>query len=65
MAHRDHPERTSVYGVLVIIVAMMAGLAVSVWSHPGPAVRIPVLVVALVAAVIGVGMTLRDLPPPS
>lgn len=64
MARGDHPQRTPVYGAGVIVLAMMAGLCVQVWFSPPTAVRVGVLIVALVAAVIGVGMTLRDLTPP-
>ena len=56
--------RTPFYGALLIVAAMMAGLAVSAWSHPPNLVKVPVLIVALVAAIVGVGMTLRDLTPP-
>ena len=64
MARGDHPERTPVYGAGLIVAAMLSGLAVQVWTHPPLAVRVIVLVAALVAAIIGVGMTLRDLTPP-
>lgn len=47
-----------------MIAAMVAGTAVSVWAHPGLAVRVPVLSVALVVALIGLGMTFRDRTPP-
>lgn len=64
MARGDHPMRTPFYGALVIVAAMMASLLVSVWTHPPFAIKLAVLVLALVAAIIGVGMTLRDLTPP-
>jgi hypothetical protein len=64
MARGDHPERTPVYGAMIIVAAMLSGLAVQVWFSPPTALRIAVLVIALVAAIIGVGMTLRDLTPP-
>lgn len=64
MARGEHPERTPVYGVLLIVTAMLAGLAVQVWTHPPFAVRVVVLVAALLAAIVGFGMTFRDLTPP-
>jgi len=64
MARGDHPERTPFYGALLVIAAMLAGLAVQVWTHPPLAVRVVVLVLALVAAIVGTGLTLRDLTPP-
>lgn len=65
MARGDHPMRTPFYGALLIVAAMLTGLAVSAWTHPPAAVKIPVLVLALIAAVVGLGMTLRDLSPPA
>jgi hypothetical protein len=64
MKRGEHPERTPVYGAALIVGAMLSGLAVQVWSRPPLAVRVIVLVAALVAAIVGIGMTLRDLTPP-
>jgi hypothetical protein len=64
MARGEHPERTPVYGAALIVAAMLSGLAVQVWSRPLLAVRVVVLAAAVVAAIIGIGMTLRDLTPP-
>lgn len=64
MARGDHPQRTPFYGALLIVAAMMAGLAVRVWSRPPLPVTVAVLIVALLAAIIGLGMTLRDRTPP-
>jgi hypothetical protein len=64
MARGDHPERTPFYGAVLVVAAMLAGLAVQVWFSPPLFVRIGVLVVALVAALVGIGMTFRDLTPP-
>jgi hypothetical protein len=64
MARGDHPERTPFYGAVLVVAAMVAGLAVQVWFSPPLFVRIGVLVVALVAALVGIGMTFRDLTPP-
>jgi hypothetical protein len=64
MARGDHPMRTPFYGALLIIAAMLAAVAVTSWSHPGTAVRATVLIVALVVALVGLGMTLRDYTPP-
>lgn len=60
MARGDHPKRTPLYGGLLIIAAMLAGLAVTAWSSPPVAVRVVVLVVALAAALFGALLTLRD-----
>jgi hypothetical protein len=64
MVRGDHPERTPVYGAGVIVAAMLAGLCVQVWFSPATVIRLAVLVLALAAALVGVGMTLRDLTPP-
>ncbi|MGN6607526.1 MAG: hypothetical protein ACTHMS_11040 [Jatrophihabitans sp.] len=64
MARGDHPMRTPFYGALLIVAAMLAGVAVTAWTHPPTAVRAVVLVVALVAALAGLLMTLRDNTPP-
>lgn len=64
MARGEHPERTPVYGAALIVAAMLSGLGVQVWSRPPLVVRVVVLAVALVAAIVGIGMTLRDLTPP-
>lgn len=62
MARGDHPMRTPFYGALLIVAAMFAGLTVTYWTHPPTAVRAVVLVAALLAALAGVVMTLRDNP---
>jgi hypothetical protein len=41
---------------------MLSAVLVTYWTHPPTAVRIVVLIAALAAAVLGVFMTLRDLP---
>lgn len=64
MARGDHPQRTPVYGALLIVAAMVVGTLVSAVGHPGPVVRVPVLVVCLVAAIVGLVLTLRDRTPP-
>lgn len=64
MARRDNPERTVFLGAVLVVGAMLAGLAVRVWTHPPRYIWIPVLVVALIAALVGVAMTMRDLRPP-
>lgn len=64
MARGDHPERTPFYGGLLIVSAMLAGLLVGVWTHPPFAVKVIVLVAALLAALTGCVMTLRDRPLP-
>lgn len=56
--------RTPFYGVLLIVAAMLAGVAVTAWTHPSTLVRAIVLVLALLVALVGFGMTFRDLTPP-
>lgn len=64
MARGDHPMRTPFYGALLIVAAMLAGVAVTTWTHPPGAVRVVVLVLALLVALVGFVLTLRDLTPP-
>jgi hypothetical protein len=64
MARGDHPMRTPFYGALLIVAAMLSGLLVTAWTHPPFVVKLIVLIADLFAAIIGVGMTLRDLTPP-
>jgi hypothetical protein len=52
--------RTPFYGACLIVAAMLAGLAVTYWSHPPTALRAVVLVAALLVALAGFVMTLRD-----
>ena len=59
MARGEHPERTPLYGGLLIIAAMVASAVVAVTSTPA-AVRIPVYVVSLLAGLFGALLTLRD-----
>jgi hypothetical protein len=60
MKRGQHPQRTPFYGAMLMITAMLIGIAVTAWSHPATAVRAVVLVFALIVAIIGFGMTLRD-----
>jgi hypothetical protein len=64
MARGDHPERTPLYGATLMVAAMLCGLAVTVWSTPPFPVKVIVLVAALLAALAGIGMTLRDYSGP-
>ena len=59
MARGEHPERTPVYGGLLVVAALIATTAVTVWSTP-LAVRIVVYVTGAIAATVGFLMTLRD-----
>ena len=52
-------ERTPLYGGLLIVAAMLAGLAVTELSVP-IVLRIIVYLICLVAALTGALMTLRD-----
>jgi uncharacterized protein (DUF983 family) len=56
--HAAHPERTPAYGVVMIIVALAAAIAV---SFAGPTwLRIAVYVLAGAAIAVGFVFTLRD-----
>jgi hypothetical protein len=55
-----HPERTPFYGALLVISAMISGSAVTWWSSPATPLRDAVLALALVVAIAGSVMTLRD-----
>jgi UDP-N-acetylmuramyl pentapeptide phosphotransferase/UDP-N-acetylglucosamine-1-phosphate transferase len=59
MARGEHPQRTPLYGGLLIIAAMVISAVVTVNSAP-TAVRVPVYVISLVAALFGALLTLRD-----
>jgi UDP-N-acetylmuramyl pentapeptide phosphotransferase/UDP-N-acetylglucosamine-1-phosphate transferase len=59
MARGEHPERTPLYGGLLVIGAMVASAVVAVTNTPA-AVRIPVYVVSLLAGLVGALLTLRD-----
>ena len=56
--------RTPVYGALLIVAGMLAGVAVTYWTHPPLVIRWVVLGLCLVAWIIGTGLTLRDRTPP-
>lgn len=59
MARGEHPERTPLYGGLLIVVAMVASAVVTVNAVP-LVVRLPVYLVSLPAALFGTLLTLRD-----
>ena len=63
MARGDHPQRTPVYGGALIVAAMSGATAVTMATVP-VALRVAVYVVAMMAAVVGVLMTFRDLSQP-
>ena len=63
MSRGDHPQRTPLYGALLIVAAMLGAVAVTAWSRPSPPVRAIVLIVCLGAALTGVFMTMRDNTP--
>lgn len=54
--------RTPFYGACLMVAAMFIGIAVTYWTHPPTAVRAVFLVLALIVAVVGILMTLRDQP---
>lgn len=58
VAESGHPERTPFYGVLMIIAALAAAIAV---SYYGPTwFRIAVYIVAVPVVAVGFVFTLRD-----
>jgi len=59
VARGEHPERTPLYGGLLIVAAMVASAVVTVNAVP-LAVRLPVYLVSLAAALLGALLTLRD-----
>jgi UDP-N-acetylmuramyl pentapeptide phosphotransferase/UDP-N-acetylglucosamine-1-phosphate transferase len=59
MARGEHPERTPLYGGLLIIAAMVVSAVVTV-THTPTAIRVPVYLVSLVAGLVGAVLTLRD-----
>ena len=59
MARGEHPERTPLYGGLLVIAAMVVSAVVTVTGTP-TAIRIPVYLVSLVAGLFGALLTLRD-----
>jgi UDP-N-acetylmuramyl pentapeptide phosphotransferase/UDP-N-acetylglucosamine-1-phosphate transferase len=64
MARGEHPQRTPVYGGLLILVAMVGATLVVADAGSWPvAVRTVLLLLALVVAVAGWLMTFRDLTP--
>ena len=64
MARGDHPERTPLYGGLLIIAAMLLGVGVTYWSRPPTVLRAIVLVIVGLMMLVGIGMTLRDYSGP-
>jgi len=64
MARGDHPMRTPLYGGLLVIGAMVLATLVGYWTHPPHAVRDVVWGICLVAAIVGLVWTFRDLSPP-
>jgi UDP-N-acetylmuramyl pentapeptide phosphotransferase/UDP-N-acetylglucosamine-1-phosphate transferase len=59
VARGEHPERTPLYGGLLVMCAMVASAVVTVTGTPA-AVRIPVYLVSLLAGLFGALLTLRD-----
>lgn len=59
VARGEHPERTPVYGGIMIVTAMVVATVVTAAGVPA-AVRITVYLLALVAALVGIVLTFRD-----
>ena len=58
MTESGHPQRTPFYGVLMIVAALAAAIAV---SYYGPTwLRITVYILAVPVVAVGFVMTLRD-----
>ncbi len=65
MARGDHPMRTPVYGALLIATAMIGSTLAVAYGSTWPAwTRAVVLTVAVLAILVGAGLTLRDRTPP-
>ena len=65
VARGDHPMRTPVYGGLLIAAAMVGSTLAVTYGQAWPAwTRAAVLTVAVVAILVGAGLTLRDRTPP-
>jgi hypothetical protein len=65
VARGDHPMRTPVYGALLIAAAMIGStLAVGQGTDWPAWARVVVLTVAVLAILVGAGLTLRDRTPP-
>ena len=60
MARGDHPQRTPFYGAVLMIAAFVIGSLTAPLDLP-TAAHAAIIVVALVVALIGFGMTFRDL----
>lgn len=59
MARGDHPQRTPLYGVALMIGVMVAAFFTAT-ADVGPAVRIPVYAVCVVVGIVGGVLTYRD-----
>ena len=65
MARGDHPMRTPVYGGLLIAAAMIGATLVVTYGQSWPSWTRPVVFSAAVLAIlVGAGLTLRDRTPP-
>lgn len=62
MARRS-PGTTVALGALISLGALVGSTAVIVWARPDTAIRVVVVAVALVLAVVGGVMMLKDLTP--
>ncbi|WP_024796001.1 hypothetical protein [Tomitella biformata] len=60
MAIGEHPQRTPLYGIALLIGVMVAATVVTMAEAP-TGVRIAVYVVGALVAIIGGALTLRDL----
>ena len=60
MARGDHPQRTPLYGALMLVAVWWAGATVTL-VHAPTAVKVVVLIVAVPVALVGFAMTFRDL----
>jgi H+/Cl- antiporter ClcA len=65
MARGEHPMRTPVYGGLLIAAAMIGATLAVAYGQAWPGwTRGVVLAVAVLAILVGAGLTLRDRTPP-
>lgn len=60
---RTSPGATVALGAVLSVGALLGATAVVVWAHPGTTGRVVVVAIALVLAIIGGVMMLKDLTP--
>ncbi len=59
-ARPDSDSHAPIYGALMMVAAMLAATGVTYWSSPPVAVRVVVVVLAIVVGLVGAALTLHD-----